>query len=107
MDQDTRSAGRPTDAELSHRILSAAAEMLGAHGYQSLSMEQVARAAECGKAAIYRRYPDKGALVAAVLRSQIDVGDMPDHGDVKADLLAHVLQNQRNQVISPEQRHGL
>lgn len=103
----TEKAGRPTDEDLTRRILHAAVEMLGAHGYQQLSVEQVARSVGCGKTAIYRRYADKGSLVAAALRWQVEVGDMPDHGDVRADLLEHALQNQRNQELSPEQSNGL
>ncbi|OYC95387.1 TetR/AcrR family transcriptional regulator [Microbacterium sp. Yaish 1] len=107
MTPQTEKPGRPTDEDLTRRILVTAAELLGTHGYQQLSVEQVARAVGCGKTAIYRRYSDKGALVAAVLLSQVEVGAMPDHGDVRADLLEHALQNQRNQVLSPEQRNGL
>ncbi|POX67160.1 hypothetical protein C3481_02575 [Microbacterium sp. Ru50] len=107
MTSQTEKPGRPTDEDLTRRILVAAADLLGAHGYQQLSVERVARAVGCGKTAIYRRYSDKGALVAAVLRSQVEVGAMPDHDDVRADLLEHALQNQRNQVLSPEQRNGL
>ena len=107
MTPQTEKPGRPTDEDLTRRILVTAAELLGTHGYQQLSVEQVAKAVGCGKTAIYRRYSDKGALVAAVLLSQVEVGAMPDHGDVRADLLEHALQNQRNQVLSPEQRNGL
>ncbi|QLD13076.1 TetR/AcrR family transcriptional regulator [Microbacterium oleivorans] len=100
-------AGRPTDEDLTRRILRATGEMLGAHGYQQLSVEQVARSVGCGKTAIYRRYADKGALVAAALRSRVDIGEMPDRGDVRGDLLEHALQNQRNQELSTEQSNGL
>lgn len=100
-------SGRPADEELTRRILDHAAELLGVHGYQALSVEQVAREVGCGKTAIYRRYPTKGALVAAVLRSRLALGELPDRGSVRADLLDHVLQNQRNQDLSPEQSRGL
>lgn len=103
----TDKQGRPTDEDLTRRILAAAADLLGTHGYQQLSVERVAKTVGCGKTAIYRRYPDKGALVAATLRAQVEVGQAPDHGDVRADLLEHALQNQRNQQLSPQQRNGL
>ncbi|GAD33172.1 putative transcriptional regulator [Microbacterium sp. TS-1] len=107
MTSQTEKPGRPTDEDLTRRILVTAADLLGAHGYQQLSVERVAKAVGCGKTAIYRRYSDKGALVAAVLRSQVAVGAMPDHDDVRADLLEHARQNQRNQELSPEQSNGL
>lgn len=107
MTPSSEKQGRPTDEDLTRRILEAAAELLVTQGYQQLSVERVAKVVGCGKTAIYRRYPDKGSLVAAALRSQVVVGDPPDHGDVRADLLEHALQNQRNQELSPEQRRGL
>ncbi|MGW8481891.1 TetR/AcrR family transcriptional regulator [Microbacterium sp. NPDC055903] len=100
-------AGRPTDEDLTRRILEATGRLLGESGYAALSVEKVAKAALCGKAAIYRRYPDKGRLVAAALQAQVSLGRTPDSGDVRRDLLDHALQNQRNQELSPEQSHGL
>ncbi len=89
--------GRPADEELTARILQVAGDLLQEHGFAALRIEHVARAAQCGKAAIYRRYRDKAELVAALIRSRVAVGEAPDTGDVRADLLAHARQNQRNQ----------
>lgn len=99
--------GRPTDEDLTRRILGTAGRLLGEYGYAGLSVEKVAKAVGCGKTAIYRRYADKGALVAAVVRSQVELGATPDSGDVRADLLEHARQNQRNQELSPERVHGM
>lgn len=107
MSSETEKQGRPTDEDLTRRILANAGTMLGERGYAALSVERVAKAVGCGKTAIYRRYPDKAALVAAVLRSQVQIGDLPDSGSIRTDLLEHALQNQRNQELSPEQSHGL
>lgn len=90
-------AGRPTDHELTTRILEIGAELLHEHGFAALNVEQVAREVGCGKAAIYRRYPGKAALVAAIIESRVTLGDPPDTGSVREDLLAHAMQNQRNQ----------
>jgi AcrR family transcriptional regulator len=90
-------AGRPTDHELTTRILDVGADLLHEHGFTALSVEQVAREAGCGKAAIYRRYPGKAALVAAIVEAHVTLGEMPDTGSAREDLLAHALQNQRNQ----------
>ncbi len=103
----TEKTGRPTDEDLSRRILASAGALLGQRGYAALSVEQVAKAVGCGKTAIYRRHPDKAALVAAVLRSQVEIGETPDTGSIRSDLLEHALQNQRNQELSPEQSNGL
>ncbi|MGB4779032.1 TetR/AcrR family transcriptional regulator [Microbacterium sp.] len=93
----TAPQGRPTDEDLTRRILDATAELLYEQGYAALRIEQVARAAQCGKAAIYRRYGDKVGLVVATVRSRVALGDMPDTGNTADDLLQHALQNQRNQ----------
>ncbi len=100
-------AGRPADEDLTRRILETAARLLGDGGYGALSVEKVAKTVGCGKTAIYRRYADKGALVAAVLNSQVEIGEVPDSGSIRIDLLEHARQNQRNQELSPEQSHGL
>jgi AcrR family transcriptional regulator len=99
--------GRPNDEDLTRRILLSALAQLGERGYAALSVERVAKAVGCGKTAIYRRYPDKAALVAAALWSQAEIGLVPDTGSIRADLLEHALQNQQNQVPSPERSHGL
>lgn len=66
----TRRSGRP-DAEgseaLSRRILRTATRLFIAQGYAATSMEQVALAAGAGKQTIYRRYPSKEWLFAAVI----------------------------------------
>lgn len=90
-------AGRPHDRELSRKILEIGADLLQGQGYAAFSVEGVAREVGCGKAAIYRRYPGKPALVAAIIESHVDEGTLPDTGSVRGDLLAHALQNQRNQ----------
>jgi len=90
--------GRPTDVELTRRILDATIELLAEHGYPGLRIEHVAKLAGCGKNAVYRRFADKAELAAEALRSHAEVGEMPDHGNVADDLLEHVLQNQANQV---------
>lgn len=100
-------SGRPTDEDLTRRILDATGQLLTENGYADLRVEQVARRAECGKAAIYRRYPDKAALVAAVIEASARVGETPDTGDVRADLLAHALQNQDNQRLTARQQQGM
>ncbi|WP_029145956.1 TetR/AcrR family transcriptional regulator [Microbacterium luticocti] len=99
--------GRPTDEELTARILDVGGAMLIADGYARLRVEHIAREAGCGKTAIYRRYPDKATLVAAIIREHISLGDMPDTGSVADDLFEHALQNQRNQTDTGDTGNGL
>jgi len=60
------------DAELNlARILLAAQEVFGEHGYEA-SMEQVAARAEVGVGTLYRRFPTKAVLCTAVVVAATD-----------------------------------
>jgi AcrR family transcriptional regulator len=96
-----REAARPTKpaalrrrgSVLERAILAAALEQLGTVGWAGLTMEGVAAGAQTGKAAVYRRWPSKQALVADALRNGLpQIGDPPDLGSVRADLLELVAQ---------------
>ncbi|GGS51461.1 TetR family transcriptional regulator [Streptomyces daghestanicus] len=74
---------------LERAILDAALDQLGTVGWNGLTMEGVAAAAQTGKAAVYRRWPSKEDLVADALRSGLPAFDTaPDLGSVREDLLA-------------------
>lgn len=49
------------------RVLAAAQRLFAAHGPAGVSMEAVAREAGVGKATLFRRFPDRHALIAALL----------------------------------------
>ncbi len=77
--------GRPRDPAKDAAIRAATIDLLGDGGYAALTMHQVARHAAVGKASLYRRWPDKGALVAdtlgqlaAALPSTPDTGSLPE-----------------------------
>ncbi len=66
--------GRPTRtaaAERDERVLEIATHMFLERGYDATSIEGIAEAAAIGKATLYARYADKGALFADVLRRRI------------------------------------
>ena len=70
-------------------------------GYAALSLEAVARRAGVGKAALYRRWPSKPAMVAesfATLR--LAAGPLPDRGSFEADLAA-ALRDLRRHLRHP------
>lgn len=89
-DSPVRGAARPRQAT-TDAIVSACVAELTELGYHRLSMESVARRAGVGKAALYRRWPNKQTMVAAVvqhitqtLRPELELGD----DDAAADLTA-------------------
>ena len=58
-------------------------------GYARMSMEAIARRAGVGKAAIYRRWPTKTALVVAVISAVgNEAAELPDTGTVRGDIRA-------------------
>ena len=74
---------------LERAILDAALEQLSTVGWNALTMEGVAAGAQTGKAAVYRRWSSKEDLVADALQAGLpSLEELPDLGDVRADLLA-------------------
>lgn len=58
-------------------------------GYSGLSLERVARSAGVGKAALYRRWPDKPVMAGDLLsRVGLTLTDVGDQGSFEADLKA-------------------
>jgi AcrR family transcriptional regulator len=73
---------------LERAIFDAVLDQLQAVGYVGLTMEGVAARAHTGKAALYRRWPRKEDLVVDALEHALpSPTDLPDHGDVRDDLL--------------------
>jgi AcrR family transcriptional regulator len=81
---------RRRGSELEEAILDAGWDQLIDQGYPGFTFEAVAERAQTGKAVIYRRWPDKEALLLAVLAHR-DVGtplDVPDKGSLREDVIA-------------------
>ena len=58
-------------------------------GYAGLSLETVARKAGVGKAALYRRWPEKSAMASDLLsRVGLTMTDVAEQGSLEADLEA-------------------
>jgi AcrR family transcriptional regulator len=73
---------------LERAIFDAVLDQLRAVGYVGLTMEGVAARARTGKAALYRRWPRKEDLVVDALEHVLpSPSDLPDHGEVRDDLL--------------------
>lgn len=60
-------------------------------GYGALSVERVARRAKVGKAALYRRWPSKQAMVLDMIQAiEIPVVSADDCGSLPADLMDYL-----------------
>jgi len=62
-------------------------------------VEAIAGRAGVGKATIYRRWPTREALLVAVTAVDLPVIEMPDSGDLRADLL-HLFTQLSHQISS-------
>jgi len=71
-------------------ILRAALELLAESGYDQLTIDAVAARARSSKATIYRRWPDKAALVVTAVRRHAGQPAVaaPDTGGLRSDLQA-------------------
>jgi len=69
--------GRTRDASIDARVLAAAARHLALHGYESMSLAAVAEEAHTSRQALYRRWPDKADLAAAVVADMEEASGVP------------------------------
>jgi AcrR family transcriptional regulator len=81
-------AGRPRDLEAAQAILDKTLLLLEKHGYEGVSIDDVAAAAGVAKTTIYRHWPSKPELIAAAARPLFqELDDAPLRGNVRAELL--------------------
>lgn len=93
-----RTEGR-LDRSRDPAILDAALAALAEHGYDATNMNDIAARAGVGKAAIYRRWSSKAALMTDALiywRPELLNDDTPDTGSLAGDLDAIVKRAKRN-----------
>ncbi|OIJ64942.1 TetR/AcrR family transcriptional regulator [Streptomyces mangrovisoli] len=79
--------GRPPSVEARQRTLKLAGELLDQHGYQRMTMDDLATGAGVSKKTVYRWWPHKAALVADVIADRSFVRSVPDSGDTREELL--------------------
>jgi AcrR family transcriptional regulator len=82
-----RGPGRPRSARRSALVLAATLDEIVATGIGALTIEAVATRAGVSKATVYRRWPDKIALVLAALETLPEL-PAPDTGSLVDDLCA-------------------
>lgn len=85
--QGARRRGRPADAEIDDRVLAAGIELFAEAGWSAFNLDAVARRAKVGKAALYRRWPTREALIADALERIVLPDTDFDTGSLRGDLL--------------------
>lgn len=77
---------RPLDRQADAAIADATLALLSERGFAAMTVEAVAARAAVGKPTIYRRFPDKAALVTAVISRQLPELEVPELDDTRAEL---------------------
>jgi AcrR family transcriptional regulator len=83
-----RGRGRPRREGADEQILDVTLAVLDEKGYTDLTVDEVAERTKVAKTTIYRRWPSKGALVAAAMLTKVTPFQAPDTGSLEGDLLA-------------------
>ena len=86
-----------TNDVVTEKILDIVLDKLISDGYASVDIEGVAKAANCAKTTIYRRWSGKPALVSAAILKRATVGQDPDTGCLHDDLVEFSVINVQNQ----------
>jgi AcrR family transcriptional regulator len=83
-----RRPGRPRDARVDQQIVEATLAEVADKGFGGATIESIAARAGVGKATIYRRWPNREALLQFVALRVSDVVTPADTGDLRKDLVA-------------------
>lgn len=102
-----RPPGRPRSEQARLAILRSTLRMLEENGFSDFTIEEVAERAAVGKATVYRRWPNKGALIADAFASSTTRRlRFPDTGSVYTDMsrqmrqLAKIFRSRRGRIVA-------
>lgn len=68
--------GRPRNGALDGAILHAAVDLVLEKGFKALSMDAIAARSKAGRMTIYRRWPNKAAIIMDAFVSRVDPGTL-------------------------------
>jgi AcrR family transcriptional regulator len=87
---DGNRVGRARDAAIDANVLAVARHHLSAYGYEAMSLAAVAEEAGTTRQALYRRWPGKAELAAAVVADMTDSERRAPSAEPFADLVAEL-----------------
>ena len=82
---------------MDQRLQAAVLALLRDGGPGAVTMDRVAATSGVAKTTIYRRHPNRGELLTAVLSAAIGLPDVPDEGDVR-DKIRYALEQAWHQM---------
>jgi AcrR family transcriptional regulator len=106
---DTPRRPRRTTVQLEHDIRTAVQEALLDSGYRGVTFEDIARRARVSKPVLYRRYPDRAAMVLDALQVTLHSAPAPEPtGSLRGDLITWFsLARDRSVLIGADTYRGL
>ncbi len=78
--------GRPRDPDLEDRVFDTAIALYAAGGWSAFTFEAIARESGVGKSSLYRRWPDRGSLLADTFEARWIRVQQIDTGTLRGDL---------------------
>lgn len=78
--------GRPRDPELEDRVFDTAIAVYASGGWVAFTFEAIARESGVGKSSLYRRWPDRGRLLADTFAARWIRVQQIDTGTLRGDL---------------------
>lgn len=90
------SLGRPFNKETTKQAIELTLKLLRDEGYSAVTMDRVATELKVGRPGLYRRWPSRNELIMAAIGSVMRVGEIPDTGTVRGDLIEHARQSVTN-----------
>ena len=99
-DVNKKTPGRPRSVKAHQAMLQATLELLGEVGFETMSIEAIAKRAKIGKTTIYRRYSSKEELVADAIESIREDVLIPNTGHLWSDL-DELVENAAQITLSP------
>jgi AcrR family transcriptional regulator len=86
-EEPRRGRGRPRTPGAEKRIIDAALEEYGEHGWSGFTMDGVARRAGVGKSTVYLRWQDKDSLLSEAVSTRSEHLGAVDTGGLRGDLV--------------------
>jgi AcrR family transcriptional regulator len=86
VDEARRGRGRPRDADIDARVMTAALELLVEEGFAGTTIQAISRRSNVHGSAIYRRWPTRIELIEEAIFPGLDVAAVRPSGDLRRDL---------------------
>ena len=80
--------GRPRNPDVEDRVFDAVMALYSQVGWSGFTIDAIAKQSGIGKAAIYRRWSSRGALLAQAFEARWYVINNIDTGNIRTDLIA-------------------